>query len=312
VSSQVLSNLPTETTGGATLAECTIFGDGYTWGTVRTADLTIGGETASNLPIAIIGDLAASTVPSSGCSNGAPQPFLETSASQLGANGILGIGVAPYDCGPNCSSASGSGYFACPSSGSCVQTAVSTTQAVTNPVARFATDNNGVMLTMSPITSGMGAASALGTLTFGIGTRSNNAMTASMQYTTSWNGDVRVPSNSAALAFFDSGSNGYFFSDASITQCGGNLAVFYCPSSTETRNVTVSAFTANTTSVTTVPMQIADAASLFATGNLAFNDLGGTFPSNLIDIGLPFFYGKTVFYGIDQSASGGQSPYIAF
>jgi hypothetical protein len=311
ISSQVLNSLPMETTGGGTLAECTLFGDGFTWGTVRTADLTIGGETASNLPIAIIGDLAASTVPIS-CSNAAPQPVLEATAAVLGANGILGIGVAPFDCGPNCNVASINGYYTCPNSGSCSQTAVSTTQAVTNPVARFATDNNGVILTMSAISSSTGAPSASGTLTFGIGTQSNNAMTASTQYTTRWNGDLLVPSNGAVLAFFDSGSNGYFFNDSSITPCGNNLLGFYCPATTLTRSVTVSAFTGNTTAVTTVPMQIADAASLIATGNLAFNDLGGTFPANLIDIGLPFFYGKTVFFGVDQSASGGQSPYIAF
>jgi len=308
---QVLNSLPTETAGGGTLAECTIFGDGYTWGTVRTADLTVGGETASSLPIAIIGDLAPSTAPSNGCSSVAPQPVLEATAAALGANGILGVGVAPYDCGLNCNVAANSGYYTCPNSGGCSQTAVSTTQAVTNPVVRFATDNNGVILTMSAITSSTGTPSASGTLTFGIGTQSNNAMTASTRYTTNGTGDLRVPSsNGAVQAFFDSGSNGYFFSDSSITTCT-NFHGFYCPSTTQTRDVTVAAYVGSNT--TTVSMSIADAASLFATGNLAFNDLGGTFPPpTLIDIGLPFFYGKTVFYGIDQSASGGQSPYIAF
>ena len=60
----VLGNLSIETdASGNQLAECTVFADGYTWGSVRTADVTIGSKTASAVPIAIIGDMAASTVP---------------------------------------------------------------------------------------------------------------------------------------------------------------------------------------------------------------------------------------------------------
>ncbi|HEY1610473.1 MAG TPA: DUF3443 family protein [Paraburkholderia sp.] len=32
----------------------------------------------------------------------------------------------------------------------------------------------------------------------------------------------------------------------------------------------------------------------------------------MLDLGMPFLYGRTVFYGFDQRASGGAAPYIAF
>jgi Protein of unknown function (DUF3443) len=71
---------------GGQLAECTQFADGFTWGTVRIADVKIGGGTASGIPIQVAG-LADSTVPANGCINGSS----ETTSRQLGANGILGV-----------------------------------------------------------------------------------------------------------------------------------------------------------------------------------------------------------------------------
>ena len=60
--------LPQETIGnGNALAECMQFFDGYTWGSVRTADVRIGGELASSLPIQVI-DPNYAAVPAS-CSN---------------------------------------------------------------------------------------------------------------------------------------------------------------------------------------------------------------------------------------------------
>src|SRR6202163_3448284 len=49
------------------IAECLPFADGYTWGPVATADVSIGGELASNLSLNIIDDNGsyAATAPSS-------------------------------------------------------------------------------------------------------------------------------------------------------------------------------------------------------------------------------------------------------
>ncbi|WP_232071357.1 DUF3443 domain-containing protein [Paraburkholderia pallida] len=305
------NTLPTTTSNGSTLAECTAFADGYTWGTVRSADVKVGGETASNIPIQVIGDLATSTVPQACASFGPSQ----NSTQAIGANGILGIGVSPWDCGANCAnSASTSTYYACPSGGNCTNTAVALTSQVTNPVSKFAVDNNGVILQMPPI-SNNGQASATGTLVFGIGTQSNNAIPTSVQrFATSQWGDMTGSYNGQALreTFLDSGSNGIFFNDSAIAQCGGNLGTFYCPATPLTLNATL---TDVNNASGTVSFNVVSASVLLNGGtNFALNDLAGQFGSSTsLDLGLPFFYGRYVYYGQDQAINGGtQTPYVAF
>ncbi|MBN3858192.1 MULTISPECIES: DUF3443 domain-containing protein [unclassified Paraburkholderia] len=306
--STMRSALSTIATSSGTLAECTAFADGYTWGTVRSADVKIGGETASAIPIQVIGDLATSSVPTI-CSNiGAAQ----NTTSALGANGILGIGVAPWDCGSTCVTATSSNYFACPNGTSCTQTGVALTQQVANPVAHFTTDNNGVILQMPPV-SNNGQASATGTLVFGIGTQSNNTMAASQRFTTTAWGDLTTTFNSRSLtAFLDSGSNGIFFADSAITQCGGSLGAFYCPSTALTFTTTL---VDQNKDSGTISFNVVNASALLGNSSyFAFNDLAGQFGSNSsLDLGLPFFYGRYVYYGIDKTATGGtQTPYVAF
>jgi hypothetical protein len=59
---------------------------------------------------------------------------------------------------------------------------------------------------------------------------------------------------------------------------------------------------------------ILSAATLFANGNnYAFNDLGGQIGGgSSFDIGLPYFYGRYMYFGFDQSANGGQAPYVGY
>jgi hypothetical protein len=297
---------------GNQLVECTTFADGYSWGTVRTADVSISGETASSIPIQVLGDMSSSSVPSS-CVNGAP----ENTVSAIGANGILGIGVAPYDCGSTCSSATTasqfSNYYACTSSGSsCSRTQTPTANQVANPVVHFSVDKNGVILQMPPISSS-GAGSATGTLVFGIGTASNNTLAAAQTFTTDAYGNLNNSTfnGSKVSAFFDSGSNAYFFADSSLPVCTGSFSGFYCPSSGQTRSVSLVGLNGVTA---TANAGILSAATLFSnSSSFAFNDLGGQVgTSGSFDIGLPFFYGRYMYYGIDQTASGGQSPYVGY
>lgn len=308
LNSSLSSALPTTTIGSAQVAECANFADGFTWGTVRTANVTIAGETASSIPIQIIGDLASSTVPSA-CASGSS----ENTASDLGANGILGIGVAPNDCGAGCAaSALASNYYLCPNGTNCARTALPVNQQVANPVHNFPVDNNGVIVAMQSISSS-GAASATGTVTFGIGTQSNNSLTAANQFTTNASGNmVNSSFNGATVtAFLDSGSNGLFFLDSSMALCSGNFAGFYCPTSPQIRNATLVGVNGVTA---TIQLNITSAATLFGNGNnFAFNDLAGQLSdATTLDIGLPFFYGRTIFYGMDRRASGGAAPYVAF
>ncbi|QCP47776.1 DUF3443 family protein [Trinickia violacea] len=307
--SQVLGSLPQTTINGSGLVECTVFADNtHTLGSVRTANVQIAGETASNLPIQIIGDQSSSLSPL-GCGGTG-----ENTAQDLGANGILGIGVASIDC-PACVNAAVSpAYYTC-SGSTCTPTAVPAAQQVTNPVTQFATDNNGVILTLPAVSSG-GNSSASGTLVFGIGTQSNNANTASNKFTTSAFGDVNGTLNGSTVsqAFFDSGSNAYFIDsslapsplNSSTSLCTGSAKGFYCPPSTVSVPITVQSIS-GTGSVSSLSLSVANANSLFSSNNFAYNNLGGPL-SGKLDIGLPFFYGRSVFYGY---ASGSQSPYVA-
>jgi hypothetical protein len=304
-------NLPTvaaPTVPSQQLVECTNFADGFSWGSVRTATVQIGGDTATSIPIQVLGDVSFN-VPA-GCASGAE----ENTASAIGANGILGIGVAPVDCGTTCASsttfAQFSNYYAC-SGASCTTTQVPTTSQVANPVAHFA-DNNGVIVEMAPV-SNNGSASATGTLVFGIGTASNNALAASQIFTTDAFGDLNNSTfnGSKLSAFFDSGSNAYFFADSTLPLCGSNFSGFYCSTSGQTRTVNVVGLNNASASAN---MGILSAATLFSNvNNYAFNDLAGQVGvANSFDIGLPFFYGRYMYFGIDQTANGGQAPYVGY
>jgi hypothetical protein len=314
-SASLLNALPPSTVGSnnAQLAECATFADGFTWGTVRTATISIGGETTTTaIPLQIIGDKDASTVPASACGGGSA----ENTVSDLGANGILGVGTALTDCGATCANPATavnfSNYFACPGGTSCTRTAVPLNEQVANPAANFAADNNGVIVQMQPVPDA-GAASASGTLVFGINTQSNNALGGAQVFTTDPFGDLNNSTfnGTTVQAFLDSGSNAYFFGDSSLAQCGSNFAGFYCPSSAQTRSITLVGLNKVTTNAN---IGILNAATLFGNGNnFAFNNLGGQIGGNSsFDLGLPFFYGRHVFYGFDRTSTGGPSPFVAF
>ncbi|WP_374192430.1 DUF3443 domain-containing protein [Trinickia acidisoli] len=314
--SQVLSALPQETVAGSPIAECTAFADGYTWGSIRTADVKISGETASRVPLQIVGDLSQGAVTTGGCSTGT----LELTPADLGANGILGIGVAANDCGTTCATppVGNSSYYTCPGNTNCVQALVPVAQQVTNPVSMFAGDNNGVMLSM-PAIGPSGGRTVTGTLTFGVGTQANNALPSSVtKLATNAYGDVNATfAGGAVTAFFDSGSNAYFFTDSTLPNCSGQASSFYCPTSNVTRGIGVASYNAATPGAAggvLLTMPIGNATQLLANGNYALDNLAGSLGNGatFVDLGMPFFYGQNVYYGLDQSGSGGAGPFVAF
>ncbi|WP_412022642.1 DUF3443 family protein [Burkholderia cepacia] len=302
--SGVLNNLPQVTSGGSPVAECGKFVSSYTWGSVRTVDLSIGTEQAASLPVQIIGDLGTTNVPSS-CTNGGTSA---NSASALGANGILGIGPAPNDCGTLCatSTSTSNNYYACPngSNANCAIALVPVAQQVANPVHRFA-DSSGVSVQM-PSVSSNGQATATGTLTFGL-----PDLTGKTVMTSTTTGDVSASFlGRSVTAFFDTGSNAYFFNDSSQTVCTRNTQ-FYCPASTAAYGATL---TGQNGVSGNVSMSVANADSLFANpSTFAFNNIAGPFGSSAwLDIGMPQFYGRTIYFGMDKTASGGAAPFVAF
>jgi hypothetical protein len=310
--------------GGGTLAECTQFSNSSTWGTVRTADVKLGGETASSLPIQVIGDPAFATVPTA-CTNGG-FPSQQDQAS-LGANGIIGVGNYIADCGTACEltgSQNPGAYWSCASASSCTVTALSSSQQVQNPVAFFSTDNNGVVITL-PAVGGTVAPVLSGTMYFGIGTQSNNGMGSATVYTFDGNGYMGTQFNGKSLpySFIDSGSSGYAFPDSSIQVCSDYQMSFYCPNPSPV-NLSGVITGANGASSAAIPFSVGNADQLFnqyptyavfptVCSPALVTDATSPNGPNSFDWGLSFFYGRTVITALEQhNTPGGPGPYVAF
>jgi hypothetical protein len=305
---------------GDPVYECVQFVDSYTWGPVETADLQLSGETASSLPIQVLSDSAPTAPSSSACSPSSGLPSADTLQS-LGANGILGVGLFPQDCGEFCATGGSAtppdAYYSCPSSG-CTATFQSLTAQVQNPVTLFPKDNNGVIVELPAVSSV--AETVNGSLVFGIGTETNNALGSATVYTADPNtGNFTTTFQSTTYsdeAFIDSGSNGYFFPDPanpSIPVCSATSGAggFYCPPSTSNLSAAVKGITAGSG---TVNFSVGNAETLFNDNpnDAAFADLGGTASGNF-DWGLPFFYGRNVYTSIaGTTAPGGTTPYWAY
>lgn len=290
---------------GKTLNNCAKFVDGsFLWGEVAAADIQLGGEKATNTSFQIIADPTTFTIPTA-CSSGGSNI---DNLGSLGANGILGVGPEAQDCGPACASGTPPPvYFACSSGTTCTATLVPLAQQITNPVVKFPTDNNGVIMEMQSLTSA--ATTATGSLIFGIGTQTNNGLAGAKiqtmdnfdNFTTLFNGQTMTES------FIDSGSNGLFFPDSGIPNCP-DAAFFFCPSSL----LSLSAINQGQNSaVNTVSFGIDNADNLFNNNPTAdaFSTLGGTNDSGSFDWGLPFFYGRSVFTSIrGQTTPSGTPP----
>ena len=297
---------------GNTIGECAPFVAAFTWGPVATADIDMTGETASSVPLQVIAPANFPAPPADCTQSGLPPA---DTVSSLGANGILGIGPFIQDCGTACAISGPSNpgsYYSCPSSG-CVITTESLQNQVQNPVASFPADNNGLLIKL-PALGAQGAATASGSLIFGIGTQANNGLGSAQVYTTDDVGNFTTVYNGSSYSssFIDSGSTGIFFLSSGvtgITQCTGGNAGYYCPS--QTLNLTAQNLGQNGTSGT-VAFSIANADKLFSTANAAFNDLGGPNPG-AFDWGMPFFFGRDVFVAINgQPTPAGPGPYWAY
>ncbi|HEX9473631.1 MAG TPA: DUF3443 domain-containing protein [Steroidobacteraceae bacterium] len=296
---------------GDPLQECFQFADGYTWGSVRTADIQVADGTASNVPVQLIGDPSSPAVPAD-CPNGAVP---ENNVVSFGANGVLGVSVFREDCGPACvaiANPNGQGaFYGCPASG-CVGTTVALIAQPQNPVYHFATNNNGVAVEM-PTISSAGQLSARGSLILGIGTQTNNQLGGAAVLTLGTSGEFTTTYNGTPLtfSFIDSGSNAYFFNDSALTPCVKNVG-FYCPARTTLAAVN----TGKNGVVSDVAFDVADADALTA-NNPTFSALPNVAGTNSLassfDWGLPFFYGRRVYVAIEgQSTSAGLGPFVAY
>ncbi|WP_434106707.1 DUF3443 domain-containing protein [Paraburkholderia caffeinilytica] len=290
--------------GSGVTGECAVFGSGYAWGAVRSADVRMAGQLAAATPIQLIADPSVPTVPADCAGSGRAMQTV----SSLRANGILGVGLFTADCGGGCvDTALPRWYYSCDAGGACLASTQALAQQVTNPVSNFALDNNGVVIDL-PAIADAGAVSVSGSMIFGIGTQANNTLGgASVVKANRVTG--YVVTNSAGQtytqSYVDSGSNGLFFSNSQLPQCG----FWYCPGSTQTANASI---VGTDGASTTVSFEIGNSATLFASSNNAFDNLAGI-ASNSFGWGLPFFFGRRVYTAIaSRETSAGPGPYYAF
>lgn len=324
------------TSGAVTGAavECYQFVLGGLWGPLAQADVLIGGEKASQIPIQLIDDQGlAGPGPTADCLVAASNLLL-TSASALQGNGVLGVGAAGVDCGQVCAQGNYSvvkyhpPYYVCPDAVAlnCQPTAIANDQQVQNPVAHFdanadgTRDNNGTIISM-PGLPVLGAGAARGRLVFGIGTQANNQITvaasantiyadinAANYDTTYLSFTATVGNQSYSQSYIDSGSNAYFFDDAALSlTCDANdpktPGGWYCPKDAQGRNTTLNrqaTFTDVDGNAVAVSFSLTSADALFG----AVNPLTGgrsTAFANLSGTagqgGLSFVWGMPFFYG---------------
>jgi hypothetical protein len=324
-------NLPTEpdpAISGNALAECLPFADGYTWGPLASVDVMMGGETAHGISINIINDNHSFAPPAPASCTSAGSSL--NSVGAFDANGVLGVGVFDQDCGASCAvCASLSGgcntnsdiYYSCTGTNQCSFAEVAMDSQVRNPVTQFAVDNNGVVLQL-PSVPPAGQTTVSGTLIFGIATQANNALGSAQVLTADNMGNLITLYKGQTLSssFFDSGSNGLYFPDSSITVCSNtptnmNASDFYCPGSPLMLQATNQGQNGTMSPVSFEIISVNSVNSSF----YAVPTIGGPATTNsslgndYFDWGTPFFYGRSVYTAIEGKSAGGTvGPYYAY
>jgi hypothetical protein len=314
------------TGSGSSVYECFQYSDGsYLWGQVEQADVSLAGENGTHVPIQVVtsGSAPSSTPCGMGGGSNLDTPTL------LQANGVLGLGTAQQDCGLSCTGKTVLPYYwLCSSDSSCSSVAaVPAATQVSNPVIFFAGDNNGVNLTMSSV-GATGATTGSGTLTIGIGTQTDNALSSSAKVFGLSLDTIGGQPFSTILATYpattgktypalvDSAEFFNYFLDAKtvaaapagvgIANCTTPYAAYYCTSSASPVSLP---FTAQDNSSDSAPASVAigDGTALLSSsvakggGNTAFSNLTGgaaTAGNDFVILGMPFFYGRTVYIGI--------------
>lgn len=292
-----LGSLASDQVGGSTIGECAVFGNFYTWGTLRTADVRMSGASANGLKLQIYDDSSLPPASTSGCDTlygglSVPTP------STYQFNGILGLKGARVD---------DQRYFIC-SGGNCASHTQDAGSQLPNPLPLLSTDNNGFIIQMPPLPS-TGMVSANGALIFGINTQFNNRLATGslapsiipldpqLGFQLSVGGNVYE-------ALIDSGTSVLAFPGLAIPTCAGYQPARYCPANEIAVPILAKA-SSKATLVVGAVLQIGNAATVLGTGNAAFNNVATDVPSALANfsigalIGVPFFYGRSIYFSVD-------------
>jgi hypothetical protein len=258
----------------------------------------LNGESAASIPVQIIADPNFASAPAS-CSNNAGSSI--STVKGLGANGILGVGLFNHD---------GGSYYAC-SGSSCVSVTITGSSQVSNPVAAFSSaDNNGVILSL-PSVPATGQQSATGTLTFGLDTQADNALTGFSIVPADSSGYISSNFNNQTFTqtFIDSGSNfNFLYLTGYPFDSNGNYTPPNPVSFPMSLSSTVSANSASSVFYLDPQPQ---SFTFNAYPGLASNS--GVFLLSQADLGAPWLYGHSVAYAINgNTLAEGPTPFYGF
>ncbi len=291
------------TLNNTSLLECSSFISGNGWGPVKYADVKMSSEVASNIPIQILADPSYGSIPNA-CGGTAGTQI----TNSLKANGILGVGLFVndsqnyYNCIPT-------GYSDCR-----VDLSSNTTLQVKNPVAAFPIDNNGVIVKLPSVDSS-GLSQITGSLTFGIDTQTNNSSSGSSVIPTNSSGYFTTVFNNTTFtgSFIDSGSNGLYFPAGNLSSVLVNCSTpigFYCPSASQAY---IASLVLKNNARGNISFNVANAQTLVASNNYVYSNIAGAFGGSSFDWGLPFFFGRSVFFGITgRTSNAGTVPLYAY
>jgi hypothetical protein len=308
---------PAKDSQGQDMEECMSFGGGQTWGPVVLADVTLASETAAKVPVQLMNDTKTGAPPPTGCGT---DVTLINGVDGFGANGLLGVGVFAQDCGSACVSPTTplALYYGCTSAGACTAENVPLAGQVTNPVAMFATDNTGVIVSLPNLQNANGDMSVTGELIIGVSTQSDNQlpMTGITVLGTDAKGDFTALYNGGTTvlpSLIDSGTDSYAFDDPAMATCAsGQYVGYYCPKVAPQSVYAVNTGVGTNNATNRVDFAIADPNS-FVAGASAFINLGGGGGSTRLTWGMPFFYGRKVYIGIEQRTAGPYTgPFFAY
>jgi hypothetical protein len=332
ISSSIYNALPKTGYGN-----CTSYAsNNYDWGPMVLANVQLGQEMASNVPIQVIdntygdtGTACVNSINANSSSEGLNVNCTPESANCAAAypdvavsgyNGIVGVNFLAQDCGSYCVTNSNAGlYFTCTSTsgGTCTMSTAALSVQMTNPVSKLTYDNNGVILSF-PYLGTSGVSNASGTLYLGIGTQPNNTPSSSVKTLTadprefvsgSYNDNYTMFSTllngNSVIAFIDSGSGCMSFPAPTSpvlpedSNTNDTFYGFYNPTSPTAVAATQVGYNGVQSALTFYVAAPTNSAVLPACSQ----NLGGSFITGEFDWGLPFFLGRSVYVSVEGTTS---------
>ncbi len=293
---------------GNVLAECDNWSPSF-WGPLKRADVIVGGLKASNIEVQVVDPTFLPPPPN--C------PPIDQPAP--GYDGILGLSVQPWDCYGEGGACDWPRYFTCQGP-NCSEASLPAHLRLSNIAAQFPSDNNGFVIQFPPVT-GLGLSGVTGTLTFGIGTNAaNQVIPGVMTVPTDTTGRFPLsygPAGRTFPALIDSGTGNLKlpFATSGPTCASTDYGQVLCPNQDITLQLPISppgqpAFS--------LPLWVANGTALLASGNGALPGFANQEPSEpsdpgLLLLGVPFFFGRTLYFGISGTSSPlGAGPRVAF